>query len=136
MLRRRVDEALRAAGIEGFERRPPHRLSRGEKHRVCLAGILACQPRVLVLDEPTSHLDPRGRRELLERLRALAVTQIVATHDLEFVVELCTRAILLDGGRVVAEGPPRRLLADETLMLAHGLERPHILSHRHPHEPI
>ena len=132
-LRVRVARALAAAGIAGFERRPPHRLSRGEKHRVCLAGILACEPKVLVLDEPTSHLDPRGRRELLALLRALPVTQIVATHDLEFVVELCARAILLDGGRVVAQGPSRELLADEALMLAHGLERPHVLSHRHPH---
>lgn len=100
---------------------------------MCLAGLLACEPSVLALDEPTSHLDPRGRRELLARLRALPVTQIVATHDLELVVELCTRAIVLDGGRVVAEGPARELLANEPLMLAHGLERPHILTHRHPH---
>jgi len=132
-LRARVERALAAAGISGFDRRPPHRLSRGEKHRVCLAGILACEPKVLVLDEPTSHLDPRGRRELLARLRALPVTQIVATHDLEFVVELCGRAILLDGGKVVAEGAPREVLANEPLMLAHGLERPHSLTHRHPH---
>jgi cobalt/nickel transport system ATP-binding protein len=132
-LRARVAAALDAVGLAGFERRPPHRLSRGEKHRVCLAGLLACEPKVLALDEPTSHLDPRGRRELLARLRALPVTQVVATHDLEFVVELCSRAILLDGGRLVAEGPTERLLADEPRMLAHGLERPHILAHRHPH---
>ena len=133
-LRERVARALDATGLAGFEHRPPHRLSRGEKHRVCLAGLLACEPRVLALDEPTSHLDPRGRRELLAHLRALPVTQIVATHDLEFVVELCARAILLDGGRIVAEGSATKLLADEPLMLAHGLERPHILAHRHPHD--
>jgi cobalt/nickel transport system ATP-binding protein len=133
-LRERVAHALAAVGLAGFERRPPHRLSRGEKHRVCLAGLLACEPRVLALDEPTSHLDPRGRRELLRHLRELTVTQVVATHDLEFVVELCSRAILLDGGRIVAEGPSHELLADEPLMLAHGLERPHILLHRHPHD--
>ncbi|MGQ0721135.1 MAG: energy-coupling factor ABC transporter ATP-binding protein [Candidatus Eiseniibacteriota bacterium] len=132
-LRERVGRALDAVGLAGFERRPPHRLSRGEKHRVCLAGLLACEPKVLALDEPTSHLDPRGRRELLRHLRALPVTQIVASHDLELVVELCSRAVLLDGGRIVAEGASEELLADEPLMLAHGLERPHILLHRHPH---
>jgi cobalt/nickel transport system ATP-binding protein len=132
-LRERVGHALDAVGLAGFERRPPHRLSRGEKHRVCLAGLLACEPKVLALDEPTSHLDPRGRRELLRHLRALPVTQVVASHDLELVVELCSRAILLDGGRIVAEGASEELLADEPLMLAHGLERPHILLHRHPH---
>ena len=130
----RVGEALAAVGLEGFERRPPHRLSRGEKQRVCLAGLLACRPKVLALDEPTTHLDPRGRRELLTRLRALPETQLVATHDLELVVELCTRAILLDGGRVVAEGPVRNVLSNEGLMREHGLERPHILSHPHPHD--
>ena len=132
-LRERVARALAAVGLAGFEVRPPHRLSRGEKHRVCLAGLLACEPRVLALDEPTSHLDPRGRRELIGRLRALPVTQVVATHDLEFVVELCSRALLLDGGRIVASGPPVELLADEKRMIEHGLERPHSLTHRHPH---
>lgn len=129
----RVREALEAVGLAGFERRPPHRLSRGEKQRVCLAGLLACRPKVLALDEPTTHLDPRGRRELLQRLRVLPETQLVATHDLELVVELCSRAILLDGGEVVAQGPVRALLTDEALMRAHGLERPHILLHDHPH---
>ena len=86
-----------------------------------------------MLDEPTSDLDPRGKRELKALLRAIPTTKIIATHDLELVVELCSRAILLDGGVVVADGPPGALLDDEALMLAHGLERPHILQHRHPH---
>lgn len=132
-LHQRVAGALEAVGLAGFEVRPPHRLSRGEKHRVCLAGLLACEPKVLALDEPTSHLDPRGRRELLARLRALPVAQIVASHDLEFVVELCTRVILLDGGRIVASGSTSDILSDGPLMIEHGLERPHSLSHRHPH---
>ena len=113
--------------------RLPHHLSRGEKRRVCLAGLLACEARVLVLDEPTSDLDPRGRRELKALLRRLPVAQLIATHDLELVVELCPRVIVLDGGRIVADGPTAELLDDEALMLAHGLERPHILRHRHPH---
>jgi cobalt/nickel transport system ATP-binding protein len=125
--------ALALAGIPGYGDREPHHLSRGEKRRVCLAAVLACAPRILALDEPTSDLDPRGRRELRELLRALPVTMLLATHDLELVVELCPRAVLLDGGKVVADGPTLDLLSDERRMLAHGLERPHILSHRHPH---
>jgi energy-coupling factor transporter ATP-binding protein EcfA2 len=132
-LPRRVATALGLVGLGGFEKRAPHHLSGGEKRRVCLAGILACAPRVLVLDEPTSDLDPRGKRELKALLRDIPTTKIIATHDLELVVELCSRAILLDGGSVVADGPTGALLGDEELMLAHGLERPHILQHRHPH---
>jgi cobalt/nickel transport system ATP-binding protein len=128
-----VRDALAQVGLAGFEDRLPHHLSRGEKRRVCLAGLLACDARLLVLDEPTSDLDPRGRRELMALLTRLPMGQLIATHDLEFVVEICPRAIVLDGGRIVADGPSRQLLDDERLMLAHGLERPHILRHRHPH---
>jgi cobalt/nickel transport system ATP-binding protein len=132
-LSRLVTESLAQVGLAGFEERLPHHLSRGEKRRACLAGLLACDARVLVLDEPTSDLDPRGRRELMALLSRLPVAQLIATHDLEFVVEICARTIVLDGGRIVADGPTRRLLNDEPLMLAHGLERPHILRHSHPH---
>ena len=131
--REAVARALAMVGLAGYETRAPHRLSLGEKRRVCLAGVLACEPRILVLDEPTSNLDPRGRRELKALLASIGATKIIATHDLELVVQLCTRAVILDGGKIVAEGPPVDLLADEPLMLAHGLERPHILQHRHPH---
>jgi cobalt/nickel transport system ATP-binding protein len=129
----RVARALEQVGLDGFEERPPHHLSRGEKRRVCLAGLLACEAGLLALDEPTSDLDPRGRRELKALLERLPVAQLIATHDLELVVELCPRVIVLDGGSVVAQGPTAELLGDEELMLAHGLERPHILRHRHPH---
>ena len=129
----RVARALDQVGLTGFEERLPHHLSRGEKRRVCLAGLLACEARLLALDEPTSDLDPRGRRELKGLLESLPVAQVIATHDLELVVELCPRAIVLDQGRVVAQGAAAELLADEDLMMAHGLERPHILRHRHPH---
>ena len=74
-----------------------------------------------------------GRKELIALLRGIAATKLIATHDLELVVELCPRSIILDGGRIIADGPTTELLADEALMLAHGLERPHILQHRHPH---
>lgn len=129
----RVALALKQAGLEGFEERLPHHLSRGEKRRACLAGLLACEARLLALDEPTSDLDPRGRRELKTFLKSLPVAQVIATHDLELVVEICPRVIVLDHGAVVAEGPTVNLLSDEALMLAHGLERPHILRHLHPH---
>jgi cobalt/nickel transport system ATP-binding protein len=128
-----VVESLAKVGLRGFEQRLPHHLSRGEKRRVCLAGLLACEARLLVLDEPTSDLDPRGRRELMLLLTRLPVAQLIATHDLEFVVEICPRTIVLDGGQIIADGPTLQLLDDEPLMLAHGLERPHILRHRHPH---
>ncbi len=128
-----VHEALAKVGLVDFENRNTQHLSQGEKHRACLAGVLACEAEILALDEPTSDLDPRGRRELRELLRQLPVTQIIATHDLELVVELCPRVIVMDGGRIIADGPTSELLDNEPLMLAHGLERPHILRHRHPH---
>jgi cobalt/nickel transport system ATP-binding protein len=129
----RVAQALAQVGLAGFGRRATHHLSHGEKRRACLAGVLACAPTLLVLDEPTSDLDPRGRREFKALLRRIPATKLIATHDLELVVELCSRVIVLDRGSVVAEGPVAELLNNEELMLAHGLEKPHILRHRHPH---
>ncbi len=128
-----VNNALEVTALVGHEHRSPHHLSSGEKRRVCLAGVLACQPRVLALDEPTSNLDPRGKRNLIQTLKTISATKIIATHDLEMVVELCSRTIVLDQGLVVADGATRDLLGDEHLMLAHGLEKPHILRHIHPH---
>jgi cobalt/nickel transport system ATP-binding protein len=132
-LQHRVRDSLAQVGLSGFEPRATHHLSHGEKRRVCLAGVLACEPSVLVLDEPTSDLDPRGRREFKALLKSIPATKLIATHDLEMVVELCSRVIVLDQGRVVAEGPTVEVLDNEELMLAHGLERPHILRHPHPH---
>jgi cobalt/nickel transport system ATP-binding protein len=129
----RVAGCLAQVGLAGFERRATHHLSHGEKRRACVAGVLACAPRILVLDEPTSDLDPRGRREFKTLLRQLPGAKIIATHDLELAVELCPRSVILDRGLVVADGRTVDLLDDETLMLAHGLEKPHILHHRHPH---
>ncbi len=132
-IRERVGRALDQAGLPGFEERAPHHLSVGEKRRVCLAGLLACDPSILVLDEPTSSLDPKGRRDIKELLRRIPITKLIATHDLEFVVELCSRVIVLDGGTVVAEGPTVELLSNEELMRRHSLECPHVLRHLHPH---
>lgn len=121
-----VAGALDQVGLAGYEARSPHHLSHGEKRRVCIAGLLACAPRVLLLDEPTSDLDPRGRRELKALLRRLDVTQIIASHDLDMIAELCTRVIILDRGHLVREGPAHELLDDEALLLTHGLERPQV----------
>jgi cobalt transport protein ATP-binding subunit len=132
-LDRIVADALARVRLSGFEDRSPHHLSLGEKRRVCLAGVLACDPAILVLDEPTSGLDPRGRRELVTLLRTLPATRIVASHDLDLVVALCSRVFVLDQGAIVASGPTAEVLSDEDLMLAHGLEKPHSLLHRHPH---
>lgn len=132
-VRLRVREALSQVGLQGFEHRAPHHLSGGEKRRVCLAGVLACRPGILIFDEPTNNLDPRGRREFKQLLRTLSVTQVIATHDLELVAEVCDRALLMDDGTIVADGPACELLGDEELMLAHGLEKPHVLKHLHPH---
>jgi len=129
----RVKLSLAQVGLAGFEQRLTHHLSHGEKRRACLAGVLACEPAVLVLDEPTSDLDPRGRREFKALLREIPATKLIATHDLEMAVELCPRSIILDHGQIIADGRTVELLADEPLMLAHGLERPHILHHVHPH---
>jgi cobalt/nickel transport system ATP-binding protein len=130
---RRTAEALERVGMAHLRERPPYRLSAGEKRAVAIATVLAMEPDVLVMDEPSSNLDPRARRRLIELLRSFGHTRIIATHDLELVVEVCPRVVVMDDGRVVAEGPARELLNDEGLMLAHGLERPHILRHLHPH---
>ena len=104
--------------------RPPHHLSFGERKRACLAGVLACEPSVLVLDEPSANLDPRARRRFIQILRGLSCTKLIATHDLELVLEVCPRTVVLDQGRVAAEGESRAILGDAALMEAHGLEQP------------
>jgi cobalt/nickel transport system ATP-binding protein len=126
-----VRKCLADVGLsDDFALRSPHRLSGGEKRRVALAGVLACGPKVLILDEPTSNLDPRGRREFKALLRTIPGTKLIATHDLEMVVDLCPRTIILDAGEVVRQGPTAELLSDEALMLKHGLEVPHSLRNR------
>jgi cobalt/nickel transport system ATP-binding protein len=126
-VRGRVAEALAKVGMTGQEQRSPFHLSGGEKRRVALAGVLAMRPRVLLLDEPSMYLDPRGRRELIQLLKILGGTRIVASHDLELILQTCTRVLLLDQGRLISDGMPQTLLADAALMDAHGLEVPYSL---------
>ena len=123
-VRARVAAALAAVRMEHVLDRAPHQLSLGERRRVAVATVLAMQPRLLVLDEPSANLDPRARRELLEVLDAIDRTMLVVTHDLPFAARLCERAVILSGGRIVADGPCREVLADEDLLAAHDLELP------------
>jgi energy-coupling factor transporter ATP-binding protein EcfA2 len=118
---RAVQAALKSVSLEGQEHRSPHHLSTGEKRRVCLAGVLACSPGLLLLDEPSSGLDPRGRRSLAGLLGGLAATIIVASHDLAFIRRVCSRAVILDGGAVAADGAMDVILGDQDLLLRHGL---------------
>ena len=118
---RAVADALGAVHLDGFGSRSPHHLSAGERRRVCLAGAIACRPGLLLLDEPSSGLDPRGRRELAALLATFPATTILASHDLGFVAELCPRAIVMDHGVIAADGATASLLADRELLLRHGL---------------
>ena len=122
-----VAAAIKRAGLEGLENRPPHHLSGGQKRRTCLAGVLACEPEILLLDEPSADLDPRGRRELKELLTSLKITRIIATRDLELVAEICDMVIVMDAGQVVSVGEPRVTLANQELMDKYGLEVPYSL---------
>jgi cobalt/nickel transport system ATP-binding protein len=120
----RVEEALTAVGMSGFGPRTPHHLSFGQRRRVAVATVLACRPNLLVLDEPSSNLDPASRRELADIVRNLDVTLLMVTHDLLYALELCPRAVVIDDGVIVADGPTRELLTDRALMAAHRLEFP------------
>src|SRR6266545_6789916 len=123
----RVAEALQSVGMPDAGERVPFQLSGGEKRRAALAGVLAMRPSVLLLDEPSMFLDPRGRRELIGTIRALPGTKLIATHDLDLVLDTCPRVLVLDAGRLAADGPAEKLLADPELMEKHGLEVPYRL---------
>jgi cobalt/nickel transport system ATP-binding protein len=120
----RADTALREVRMEHVAQRAPHQLSLGQRRRVAIATVLAMDPSLLVLDEPSASLDPRARRELLRMLEGLAQTLLVVTHDLPFAAELCERAVVLSGGRIVADGHCLDILRDERLLAAHDLELP------------
>ncbi len=121
----RVEKALSDAGLDQSIRpRSSHHLSLGERRRVSLATVLAMQPAILGMDEPTSNLDPRNRRHLIEVVSGLKATLIIATHDLELVLDVCSRTVLMDHGKIWADGETRPMLADSGLMQMHGLEVP------------
>ena len=124
-LRRRVDRALEQVGLAGLGDRAPHHLSFGQRRRVSVATVLAMEPQVLVLDEPSSNLDPASRRELADVVRSLDVAVLMVTHDLPYALDLCPRAVLLDAGQVVADRPTAELLSDNALLAAHRLELPY-----------
>jgi len=123
-LEARVTEALEQVGMGEFADRPPHHLSYGQRRRVAVATVLAMRPEILVLDEPSSNLDPASRRELADILRSLDVTVLMVTHDLPYALELCERSVILSDGAIVADGPTRAILTDEKTMRAHRLELP------------
>lgn len=119
-----VIEALDLVGMTEFKDRPPHHLSFGQRRRVAVATVLAMKPEILVLDEPSSNLDPASRRELADILRSLAITIVMVTHDLPYALELCERSVILSGGIIVADKSTREVLGDKNLLQAHRLELP------------
>ncbi|MGA8979177.1 MAG: ABC transporter ATP-binding protein [Pedococcus sp.] len=123
-LERRVVDALDRVGMVDYIDRPPHHLSFGQRRRVAVATVLAMEPEVLVLDEPSSNLDPASRRELADIIRSLDVTVLMVTHDLPYAYELCPRSVVLSDGVVVADDATRQVLTDDALMAAHRLELP------------
>jgi cobalt transport protein ATP-binding subunit len=119
---RRVNDTSSQMGLAGMLDRPPHHLSMGQKRNAAVATVLAMQPALLLMDEPSSNLDPRSRRRSIEVLAALDATLLIASHDLDLVGRLCRRVAVIDEGRIVADGPARDILGDAALMEQHGLE--------------
>ena len=120
----RVKSALEAVRMSAFRDRLSHHLSVGEKKRIAIATVLSMDPQILVLDEPSAGLDPRGRRTLINLLRELPITMLVSTHDMRLVEELFPRTIVMDEGQIVADGKTKEILENEELLTAHGLEKP------------
>ncbi|MCC6353172.1 MAG: ABC transporter ATP-binding protein [Verrucomicrobiae bacterium] len=120
----RVARALETVGMEGLGNRPPYKLSGGEKRAAAIATVLAMEPDILVMDEPSASLDPRSRRRLIELLRSFSHTKIIATHDLDMALDLCERTLVLHEGLVAADGPTRDILRDESILGPCSLEKP------------
>ena len=120
----RVTEALNTVGCYELKDRPPHHLSSGQKRAVSIATVIAMQPDILVMDEPAANLDPRSRRQLIELLKEFKHTKIIASHDLDLILEVCERCIVIADGMVRADGLTEELLQDETLLIENSLELP------------
>jgi cobalt/nickel transport system ATP-binding protein len=130
----RVMDALAAVGAVELAARPAHHLSGGEKRMVSIAGVLAMRPRLVMYDEPSANLDIRSRRRLIRLLQASRETMLIASHDLELILEICHRVVLMDDGCIIAVGNPREIMGDDRLMEAHGQEKPHsLVPHQTPH---
>jgi len=119
-----VSESLSKVGMLEYKDRPPHHLSFGQRRRVAVATVLAMNPEILVLDEPSSNLDPASRRELAEILKSLKITLIMVTHDLPYAAELCERSVILSGGIIVADDKTPNILRNESLLSKYRLELP------------
>ena len=127
----RVDEALSLTGVSHLIDRIPHQLSGGEKCMVAIASVLAMHPQIILYDEPSANLDLRARRRLIKFLQTSKETNIVSAHDLELIIEVCDRVIVLNQGRIIADGIPTEVMSNRSLMEANGLEVPHSLTHYH-----
>ncbi len=126
-IRKRVKLALKRVGLVGYEERCPHHLSVGEKKKVSIATVLSMRPEIILLDEPTSNLDPSARRKMIKMLMSLGTTKIIASHDIEMLLEVCDRTILLDNGRIIADGKTEKILTNSKLLDKHGLEVPTVV---------
>lgn len=123
-VQQRVSEALDRTGVTHLAERPPYKLSGGEKRAVAIATVLAMSPDILVMDEPSSNLDPQARRTLINLLAGFRHTKIIATHDLDMVLDLCERTIVIHGGKIMADGPTQDIFSNEELLAASHLEKP------------
>ncbi len=124
----RTREALTQVGHLRLAQRPPHHLSGGEKRMVSIAGVLAMKPKMIIYDEPSANLGMRSRRRVIDLLQSSNQTILISSHDLELVLEVCDRIILLDEGKIIADGNPVQIMSDKELMEAHGQEVPHSLT--------
>lgn len=133
----RVQRAMALTGIGDLGERPPHHLSGGQKRMVAIAGVQAMRPQIIIYDEPSANLDIRSRRRLIRFIQESSETILVSSHDLELVLEVCERVVLIDHGRIIADDNARTIMGNRELMETHGLETPHSLTHRHNgHTPV
>ena len=123
-VKQRASDALSKVGLEGMGKKMPHHLSAGQKRAAAIATVLSMDPKIITMDEPDTSLDPRSRKNLISLLRSLDQTLIIATCSMNFAAQLCDRAILVDSGKIVADGSAKVIMADENLMVSHGLEVP------------
>ncbi len=133
---KRVDAVMALTGLQPLAERPPHHLSGGEKQMVAIAGLLAMKPQIVLYDEPSASLDIRSRRRLITFMKGLQQTMVIASHDLEFLLEVCDRALVMYQGKIVADGCPREIMGNDTLMNTYDLEKPHsLIPHVIDHHP-